>query len=145
MRENYPQQYDLLKAYAHKWPFLRYNLIHIETNLLNSDLHLMEQYSALVTDDSVRQEFRDLILDEYACAREQIMDLLGEEALNRRQSLLDNIQRRRKALLKLHHLHIEYLKHWRSMSAEQRENNDQMLDRLLMITTALSGGLKSTG
>ncbi len=145
IRKNYPSEYEELRTFAHKWPFLRYNLIHVETNLLNSDEHLMHQYANLVQDKALREEFLKLIMDEFFLAKEQIMDLLGEEALDRRQSLLDNIHRRKEALLKLHHLHIDYLAQWRKMSEQEKESNDLMLDRLLMITTALSGGLKSTG
>jgi phosphoenolpyruvate carboxylase len=145
IRKTHPEEYEQLRAIAHKWPFLRYNLIHVETNLLNSDKQLMEQYTSLVEDENLRNEFREMILNEYTLAKEQIMDLLGEEALERRQSLLDNIQRRKKALQKLHLLHMQYLKYWRNLDETEKETNDLMLDRLLMLTTALSGGLKSTG
>lgn len=143
LRKADPQHYNELKQLANTWPFLRYTLIHIETNLLNADLQLMKQYAALVQDDAIRAEFLGLIIDEYTVAREEIIELLGEEAESRRFSLLDNIKRRQKALLKLHHLHINYLKQWRQTADSASDKN--MLDRLLSITTALSSGQKSTG
>jgi phosphoenolpyruvate carboxylase len=145
IRKKHPLLYNELKQVANSWPFLRYTLIHIETNLLNSDLQLMAQYAELVKEDKVRTEFLKLITDEYTLAREQIIDLFGEEAESRRYKLLENIKRRRKILTKLHQLHIFYLKRWRQIPENERENDHNMLDLLLMITTALSSGLKSTG
>ncbi len=145
IRKNYPQLYNELKQLANTWPFLRYTLIHIETNILNADLQLMKQYAALVKEDSIREDFLKLIIDEYTLTREQVIDLLGEEAENRRYKLLDNVNRRHNALLKLHQLHINYLNQWRQIPANQEDRHKHLLDQLLMITTALSSGLKSTG
>jgi phosphoenolpyruvate carboxylase len=145
LKKKYPIQYNELKQLANTWPFLRYTLIHIETNLLNADLQLMKQYAALVKEDIIRKDFLKLIIDEYTLAREQIIDFLGEEAGNRRYSLLANIKRRHKALLKLHHLYINLLNQWRQLPEGQKDRDQNLLDQLLMITTALSSGLKSTG
>lgn len=145
IRKKYPQQYNELKLLANTWPFLRYTLIHIETNLLNADLQLMKQYAALIKEDIVREDFLKLIINEYTLAREHVIDLLGEEAENRRHKLLDNVKRRQKALLKLHHLHINYLNKWRQIPENEKDQNQNLLNLLLMITTALSSGLKSTG
>jgi phosphoenolpyruvate carboxylase len=145
IRKNYPGQYNELKQFANNWPFLRYTLIHMETNLYNADQQLMKQYADMVDDGNIRSRFSQLIMDEYAIAQEQIIDLLGEEAINHRHSLLDNIQRRKRALIKLHQLHIKNLNQWRQLPEEQKDLDISLLERLLMITTALSGGLKSTG
>ncbi len=145
LKIKHPIHYNELKQLAYTWPFLRYTLIHIETNLLNADLQLMKQYAALVKEEIIRKDFLQLIIDEYTLAREQIIDFLGEGARNRRYSLLSNIKRRQKALLKLHHLYIDLLNQWRQLPEDQKERDQNLLDQLLMITTALSSGLKSTG
>lgn len=145
IRKNDPRKYNELKQFANNWPFLRYTLIHMEINLYNADQQLMKQYADMVVDNNIRSEFLQLILEEYTIAREQIIDLLGEEAINHRHSLLDNIQRRKRALIKLHQMHIDNLQQWRQLPEEQKDMNVNLLERLLMITTALSGGLKSTG
>jgi phosphoenolpyruvate carboxylase len=145
IRRNHPGQYKELQQFANNWPFLRYTLIHIETNLLNADQQLMKQYADMVKDDDIRSTFLNMIMNEYTLAREQIIELLSEKTVKHRYSLLDNIQRRRSALGKLHHLHIDHLHQWRQLPEEQKDQNMQLLDKLLMITTALSGGLKSTG
>lgn len=145
IRKNHPKQYDYLKKFVNTWPFFRYTLIQIETNLLNADLNIMKQYAALVTNEQNRSEFSKLIMDEYNLACKQIVDLLGKEAKDRRFHLLDSINRRNKALQQLHKLQIEYLKQWRKNPEETKHLDQNLLDLLLMITTALSSGLKSTG
>ncbi len=145
LRNDHPELFSQFKEFTHKWPFLRYTLIHIETNLLNADESLMQQYASLVEDPKLKEEFTSMIMDEFQTAKDELIELMGEESENRRHSLLDNIDRRKNALHILHKLHIEQLKEWRAMSEAEKESKDYMLDRLLMLTTALSAGLKSTG
>jgi phosphoenolpyruvate carboxylase len=145
LREENPQLFDQLKNYAHRWPFLRYTLIHIETNLLNADPDLMAVYASMVGNKEVRDEMMEMIMPEHSEGIRQIIELLGEEAENRRHSLLDNIDRRRNTLQKLHQMHIDKIKEWRAMDKCDQNRSGAILDKLLMITTAISGGLKSTG
>lgn len=145
LRTDHPDYYSQLKEFAYKWPFLRYTLIHIETNLLNADETLMQQYSHLVEDPELKETFYSLIKEEYQNARTELIEFLGEESENRRHSLLANIERRKRELQILHKLQIEQLKEWRTLSETEKTSKEYMLDRLLMITTALSAGLKSTG
>ncbi|MDO9154303.1 MAG: phosphoenolpyruvate carboxylase [Paludibacter sp.] len=145
LKNDYPEYYEQLKTYAHKWPFLRYNLIQIETNLLNADTELMKKYAALVKNKALADEFLQLILEDYNDAKEHIIDMLGAEAKSRRLSLLSNIEKRKNALQVLHQKHIELMIKWRSLSEEEKADNEHLLDKLLMITTAISAGLKSTG
>ncbi len=145
MKEESRDLFRQLKDYAHQWPFLRYTLIHIETNLLNADPDLMTAYAAMADDKQLRDEMMEMIVPEHSEGIMQIMELLGDQAENRRHSLLDNIERRRKILQKLHQMHISRIKEWRNMSDEEKARSEHLLDKLLMITTAISGGLKSTG
>jgi phosphoenolpyruvate carboxylase len=145
MREEHPGHYDVLKKFANIWPFLRYTLIHVETNLYNADLEMMKKYAALVEDDSLRSRFLEAIMQEHEESRLQIEALFGESAKSRRISLLDNVQRRKQALRNLHHLQLNQLKEWRQSLEKQNDQADALLTRLLMITTAISAGLKSTG
>jgi len=145
MKEENPDLFDQIKKYAHQWPFLRYTLIHVETNLLNADPDLMASYAAMVENKNVRDEFMEMIIPEHSEGIRQIIELLGEEAENRRHSLLDNIERRSKILQKLHQMHIARIREWRSMDKTDPIKTGAVLDKLLMITTAISGGLKSTG
>lgn len=145
IREQAPEQYEQLKAYADQWPFLRYTLIHVETNLLNADPEIMKAYAGLSADEGLCREFMDLILAEHAEGVRQVTDLFGLAAENRRSSLLENVNRRKESLLLLHQLHIGYMQAWRAQKETGGESAERLLNRLLMITTAISGGLKNTG
>lgn len=145
MKTDFPEQYQQLKAWADHWSFLRYTLIHIETNLMNADPELMKAYAALTADDEVREALMAIILDEHQTSLEQIAELFDTERPLRRQSLLDNLSRRKNPLCFLHHLQIQTLKRWRTEKETSPKVAEQLLNKLLMITTAIAGGLKNTG
>lgn len=144
MQSQHPDLYRQLQENARKWPFLRYTLIHIETNLLNADTELMDAYASLVQDKKVRQEFLERILIEHKQSMQQVASLLGDQTESRRVSLLENINRRKRPLFTLHHLQVNKLKEWR-MVKEDSTKGDALLQKLLVITTAISGGVKNTG
>lgn len=145
MQEECPELFALLKEHAQKWPFLHYTLIQVETNLLNSDPEIMKEYASLVTDEEIRNDLMGMILTEYKECMKQVADLLGGNTESRRATLLDNANRRKKSLDTLHRLQISKLKEWRAMKNTSPEKSDYLLTLLLVITTAISGGLKSTG
>lgn len=145
MKADHPQVYQQLVEYAHQWPFLRYTLIHIETNLLNAEPNLMASYASLVEDEQLRTEFLDKILLEYKESLHQVGALLGDHAENRRVSLLENINRRKKPLFTLHQLQVDKLKEWRKIKDQDPLKGEELLNKLLIITTAISGGVKNTG
>ncbi|MCA1745460.1 MAG: phosphoenolpyruvate carboxylase, partial [Bacteroidales bacterium] len=146
MQSQHPGLYRLLQENAHKWPFLRYTLIHIETNLLNADPGLMASYASLVQDEQVRKEFLDRILNEHKESIQQVASLLGDQTQSRRVSLLENINRRKRPLFTLHHLQVNRLSEWRMVKATSHDQKgDDLLQKLLVITTAISGGVKNTG
>lgn len=143
--KQYPEDFELLKTAAEDWPFLKYDLIQIETNLLNSDTGIMEAFADLVHDSGVKNELMELILKDYNLGVQKIENLLSATAEERRMSRLENIKLRKEALEVLHVIQIRSLKKWR----QQRENNlpedSQLLLMLLLLVNALSGGLKGTG
>ncbi len=145
MKADHPRFYQQLVEYAHKWPFLRYTLIHIETNLLNAEPNLMASYASLVEDEQLRTDFLDKILLEYKESLHQVGALLGDHAENRRVSLLENINRRKKPLFTLHQLQVDKLKEWRKIKEQDPVKGEELLNKLLIITTAISGGVKNTG
>lgn len=140
-----PEQYAQLQAYAQKWPFLRYTLIQIETNLLNADPDIMKEYAGLVTDESLRYELFNKIISEHTESIRQIASLLGNHTETRRASLLQNIHRRKFALHTLHHMQLDKLKLWRELREKDPAAAEVLLNKLLVITTAISGGVKNTG
>ena len=143
--KKHPQDVELLQHAAENWPFLKYSLIQIETNLLNTDPDIMQEFADLIEDEQVRNELMTLILADYNKCQEQIELLMGAPIEARRISRLENNKLRGKALEMLHHIQIESLKEWRQLNESETEPRERLLLRLLLLVNALSGGLKSTG
>lgn len=141
----YPDDFERLKHLVIDWPFMKYRLIQIETNLLNSDTEIMEAFAQQFEDPKARQELMDLILDDYQVAREKIEDLTESSVEERRVAKLQNVELRNDALKILHQIQLDYLTKWRSLLAEGSEESNRYLLELLLLVNALSGGLKGTG
>ncbi|WP_154859009.1 phosphoenolpyruvate carboxylase [Cyclobacterium xiamenense] len=141
IRDTQPDHYRALQDHAQSWPLLRYILIQVETNLLNADQEIMNQYAGLVSNRDTGIIFTKWITDEHRRSLEEIGELLGKERDIRRMGLLDSINRRKNALHGLHQLQLKNLKLWRA----SKEPDSPLVTRLLKITTALASGLKNTG
>jgi phosphoenolpyruvate carboxylase len=145
LQNSNPDKYQQLKANAQKWPFLRYALIQIETNLLNADPVIMKKYAALVKDENLRNELLQRILEEQERSLQEIALLLGTNTAERRESLIENIHRRKTPLDILHSMQTQKLAEWRMIKDTDSQSADVLLNQLLLITTAISGGVKNTG
>ncbi|WP_163378595.1 phosphoenolpyruvate carboxylase [Cyclobacterium sp. SYSU L10401] len=141
LKKSHAEDYRELKSNSETWPLLRYILIQVETNLLNADEEIMNQYAGLVENRETGVKFTKSIMEEHKLALEHIGVLLGKEREERRASLLDSILRRKNALHGLHQLQLKNLKSWRA----SKEIDSPLVTRLLKITTALASGLKNTG
>ncbi len=145
LRTQQPQTYISLQTCSDKWPLWRYILIQVETNLMNADPEWMKEYAALVKNSRIKAFFTGLILEEHTRALEEIGLLLIAQRDVRRQSLLNNLERRKHTLGYLHGLQIKYLKEWRAAKGSGGESEETLITKLLEITTALANGLKNTG
>lgn len=145
LKEQRLDDFESLKQFVKTWPFFKFLLIQIETNLILANSDLMKVYSGLVTDDGIRFKFLNMILADFEDGIIHIQELLGEEASVRRTGQFENLNRREEALQVLHELHIKYLKEWRAIKDANPIEGEKLLTKLLSITNALSGGLKSTG
>ncbi|MEM9985523.1 MAG: phosphoenolpyruvate carboxylase [Bacteroidota bacterium] len=141
----YPEDFDFLKRMAQKWPFLKYSLIQIETNLLNSDPEIMRSFAALVADPNTQSELMRLVIRDYQSCQQQVASLMGASIEDRRTTRLENNRLRGEALAMLHQIQLQSIKHWRGLKEEAPEKAEAMLPRLLLLVNALAGGLKSTG
>lgn len=143
--EEHPKDFKTLKELAQTWPFLKYGLIQIETNILNSDSNIMKTFAELVPDQSVQTELMQLILTDYEASWKQIENIMGKKVESRRVSRLQDNHLRNDALQVLHTLQIDYLKHWRNIRTHDEAESQAYLLKLLLLVNALAGGLKSTG
>jgi phosphoenolpyruvate carboxylase len=144
-KEQYPDDFNKLKTLSKDWPFLKYSLIQIESNLLNADPDVMLRFAQLLEDSATRKEFMDLILNDFEICLQRIEDLMGASVEARRISKLEDSKLREAALKRLHDIQLDRLQKWRAVKDSDEEQSQQYLLQLLLNVNALSGGLKSTG
>lgn len=140
-----PQDFNRLKESIHHWTFFRFLMIQTETNLILSNLEMMNLYALLDEDIAERAIFLHKILTDFENGFNLIEELFGEQATDRRQGQYDNLKWRNEKLTVLHHLHIKYLKQWRAISDENNPEKEKILMKLLSLINSLSSGLKNTG
>lgn len=145
LQEEAPNEYEVLKNTLNQWAFLKYMLIHIETNLISADPEIMKDYAALVKEASIKDHFLTMILGEHTESKKQIEFLFGEPLENRRINQLENLNKRKYELRILHHLQVKYIKEWRELKDVQPEIAEKILTKLLSLINSISSGLKSTG
>ena len=145
LKKDLPEDFERLQQMADQWPFLKFRLIQIETNLLNADPDIMHAFADLVSDTAVRSELMNLILGDYEKGLKQIELILNSPAVERRVTQMENIKLRGRALTLLHQMQIESIKQWRSLREDDPKAAEQVLLKLLLLVNALSGGLKGTG
>ena len=144
-KEAFPADFEKLKTLTNDWPFLKYRLIQIESNLLNSNTRIMQAFGDLVEDREVKEALMELILTDYQTCLDKIQELMGAPIEARRISKLENNKLRNHALDVLHEMQIASIQAWREAREQQAEESDRFLLPLLLLVNALSGGLKSTG
>lgn len=139
--------FDQLCQNIQRWPFMRYVLTNVETNLASADPGIMEQYAALVEDPSVHESFLGKILDEYKRSRRMMDRIFGGRTLSkRRPRMVKTLQLREPALAVLHHQQIELMREWRAMQADGKKTEaEAMLSDLLLSVNAIAAGLRTTG
>ncbi len=145
LKINSISEFNILKASIENWPFLRYTLIQIETNLLHADLEIMKMYSQLVENEIIGIEFMTYIENEYRLSLTLVNEFLGGEVDKRRQVQLQMKKYRHDGLLDLHKEHCNYLRMWRESQTKNHSESDEQLLYLLYLTNAISSGLKHTG
>lgn len=144
-REQFPEDFEYLKKAAVEWPFFKFGLIQIETNLLNGDASIMKAFADLVSDPSTRDELLELVLNDYNTCLEHIEMLLEGPIETRRISRLENNKIRKEALSILHEIQIQSISEWRKQKEASEGRSDPLLLKLLLLVNVLSGGLKGTG
>ena len=144
-QKKHPNEFEQLKKLANDWLFLKYSLIQIETNLLNSDNEIMNSFAEFVKNPQVKEELMQLILSDYENGLGKIEEIMGASVEIRRISQLENNRLRNNPLKALHEIQIDYLKKWRTIKESKPDESDNYLMELLLLVNAISGGLKGTG
>jgi len=129
------------------WPFLRYVLTNVETNLASADLEIMKTYAGLVENTRLRNRFFNLIESEYHRTH-RMMDLLfgGGTLEKRRPRMVATLKLREEALATLHRQQISLLREWRKLKEKEDQGEaNRLLPDVLLSINAIAGGLRTTG
>ncbi len=145
LKEDRPAEFDQFKKIVKDVTFIKFLMIQTETNLILSNKEVMKLYAELEDDEVERKVFMDKILTDHENGFSIIEELFEKPATERRVGQFDNLEWRNDKLKILHHLHINYLKEWRTMSDENGLEKEKLLTTLLSLINSLSSGLKNTG
>ena len=128
------------------WPFLRFTLTNVETNLASADLALMEKYASLVQDKALGTKVFGIIRDEFLLTQAMIEKVLGSELTGRRPRFFKTLAVRAHALQMLHEQQIVLLKNWRKLrSSGDTPESDALLPEVMLSINAIAAGLRTTG
>lgn len=145
LKEEKPEAFNQLKRWINDWAFLKFLMIQTESNLILSNVEIMELYANLDTNIEERELFMSKILADFENGFRMVEELFGEPAAVRRDGQYDNLMWREDKLKVLHNLHFKYLKQWRSIAEEDSLDKEKLLTKLLSLINSLSSGLKKTG
>ncbi|MGF1556159.1 phosphoenolpyruvate carboxylase [Paucihalobacter sp.] len=140
-----PEAFNALKHCIEDWNFFKFLMIQTETNLILSNVEMMQLYAELDDHKEERKIFMQKILTDYQDGFNMIEELFEVPATVRRDGQYDNLEWRNRKLVMLHKLHIKYLKLWRSIDDENSIEKEKILTKLLSIINSISSGLKNTG
>ena len=128
------------------WPFLRYVLMNVETNLASADRDIMSDYAALVPEEGIRSVFLDRIQAEFTRTHDLLTACFGRSTMDRRPRAAKTLRLRADALHVLHRQQIELLARWRGLQKSGDEAAaKKMLPELLLSINAIASGLRTTG
>jgi phosphoenolpyruvate carboxylase len=141
-----PAGFKRLADQANAWPFLRYVLTNVETNLASANLGLMADYAALVKDAKVKAHIYGKIAEEYQRTWRMLDLVFGSPLAQRRPRMNRTLELRDAGLRALHHHQVAILGRWRALR-ESGDNAaaDALLPTLLLSINAIASGLRTTG
>ena len=82
LSEENTEQYQRLNELSKEWAFFKYLIIHVETNLINSSLDIMQRFAEFAKSDEVSAELMAMIESDFAKAMEQTDRLMGSGRQN---------------------------------------------------------------
>ncbi len=147
IRDSDPAAFALLAERASNWPFLRYALSNIESNIASVALDLMADYAALVGDAGIRERIYTRIADEFRRTQRMLELVFGGSPMTaRRPRMVRTLMLRDSGLRALHTHQISLLKNWRDLRAAKKSSEaDALLPTLLLSVNAIASGLRTTG
>ena len=134
-------QLDTLKHMLREWHFFRTFISNVEMTMAKTDLAMSRKYVEKLVDPSLHH-FLDVIEEEFALTRDEILHLTEKkELLGDQEILARTLQVRDIYLAPLHLLQISLLEHVRASG-----DTDPTLHRALLLTiNGVAAGLRNTG
>jgi len=147
LRAEEPALFKSLAGQISSWPFMRYVLTNVETNLASADPALMRAYAALVKDPALRRRFLGEIEAEFRRSRRLLDEVFGGRPMEaRRPRMLKTLHLRDVPLRALHQQQIVLLRQWRQLRERDKGRDAAaMLPDLLLSINAIAAGLRTTG
>jgi phosphoenolpyruvate carboxylase len=141
-----PAAFEALARDAARWPFLRYVLTNVESNVASADATVIARYGTLVRDPAVRARFEAQVIDELARTRRMLDRAHGTPLPERRPRMWRTLQKRAAGLRALHEFQIDALARWRAArQAGDADAEARLLPTVLQSVNAIASGLRTTG
>jgi phosphoenolpyruvate carboxylase len=146
LKQEDPGGYVYLKEHRSASSFVRYVLLNAETSLASADTEMMEKYSGLVSDETVRREQLARIVGEHDLTESMMNDFFDGNRATRRPRLVKTLEMRAEGLRRLHSRQIKLLRQWRRLAAEGKSAEaDDLFPLVLLSINAIAGAERTTG
>ena len=120
--------------------------MNIETSIYSANTTIMQNYSELVESTSLRNEFMNLILEEYRITKDILEEIFGSKIEDRRPKMIETVILRAQGLEVLHAQQIIQLKEWREyIKNNEIKKAEEKIIPLLLSINAIAAGLRTTG
>lgn len=133
-----PEDYARLVETIAQSTLARYVFTGVETNLMSTNLELMNRYASLVENEEVRERFMTKIEAEMTATAEHLSRLFPRSIEERRPRYSKTLIIRERPLRILHEQQVELLREW-------RKTDDDLTRDLIFSISAIASGLRTTG
>jgi phosphoenolpyruvate carboxylase len=142
LQNQHPEMFKRLHELLHTDPFVRYVLTNIDTSLAATDESVINLYSGLVEDKSVKENILGKILGELKLTRQMMSKLILRPLNERRSNHYYSTMMRADALENLHINQVKLLREWRK---SEHADNPENLINLLKSINAIANAMGNTG
>lgn len=139
LRDDDPALFEDLRRVIFDWSHFHHIISSVASNVMMTDVEIMQEYAELVTDDALRTHMMQLIVEELSRTQQALELFYDGELTEQRPNVAEVVQMRQAPLRRLHHKQIELLHEWRD------QPTDEGLSQLLLTVNAIANGLGTTG
>jgi phosphoenolpyruvate carboxylase len=139
LMEEEPEMFQKFIGLVENDSFIRYLLTNVDTSLNATDEGIMDLYSSLVEDPSVRKTIMHKISSELERTRKMLKMILKKPISQRRTNHYYSTLLRASALEYLHRSQVKLLAMWR------KQKNETLLYSLLRSVNAIANAMGNTG